>query len=608
MAGACCGWTAWLAVLGLLAGTERTPAPQHDDPHEATAYVWADSLWADGGYYGAVAALEKFLLDYPASRRAPEATYKLASAYLLLGKTEAADRAFANLVRRHLASPWAQLALRVHIDDNQIVKLADEYRATGRAENAPAATRSAVKLYQAFLARAGTEKAGDGLGKTGKSHSKEEVIYKVGDCLRQMGETAAYRTALDQLLEHDKEGNWGKLAAFRVGDAEKFRTGMEELLHLGGTRDEECRLFLDLAEEHRAGLDGEAQVRCRYYQAHCLDVLKKEPEALAVYRGIVKDHPDSKWAAESAFWLAEHAFRRKEYDRARQEYLAVAEKYPQSPRAAQARQWADWLDKREALWQEAGAVLGELARRAGSGRPSLALEVRLESDDPGQVVQGRLAYQDARQFYLGLAWGEKNVLLASTRDGAWYRGFDQRQVVKARQRLELPLPNLEVKANDDATLSFLFGWSMSSSRPTEPGPLVQMPLSALPIAIAKLQSSVHLSKKVEADGTGGARVVYLVQQPRWDTDRPDTWEITVDEGRMVRQVRWTSFEPDGEKMVWTVSGIALGEPVPETAFEVKLPDSAVVHEVEQLSPLEVIGDLFRLVGALADDVVGAHQR
>jgi TolA-binding protein len=87
-------------ALPLLLGAQEPPAPKAVSL-EAGAFELADRVWRSGTYDVAAEYLDKFLAEHPGSDRAPEARYRLAAGYLLLGKADAARAAFEKLVQDH---------------------------------------------------------------------------------------------------------------------------------------------------------------------------------------------------------------------------------------------------------------------------------------------------------------------------------------------------------------------------------------------------------------------------------------------------------------------------------------------------------------------------
>src|SRR5262249_54051255 len=155
-----------------------------------------------------------------------------------------------------------------------------------------------------------------------------------------------FHAFMEKVRELVKDGAWGTLAALRLGGPQLFKERMDELIKLDARGGEECRAFLDLAEEHLPKLSGDLKVKCLFYTALCHDLLNSD-RAIPLYEALVKEHPASAWAAEAAFARAERLYRNKEFAKAKAAYLDMAECYSKSPRAALAREWAGWVDELE---------------------------------------------------------------------------------------------------------------------------------------------------------------------------------------------------------------------------------------------------------------------
>ena len=97
----------------------------------------------------------------------------------------------------------------------------------------------------------------------------------------------------------------------------------------------------------------------------------------------------------------------------------------------------------------------------------------------------------------------------------------------------------------------------------------------------------------------GTTARYRLERARWETNEPDCWEVTLDDAHHLRELRHTCTNRKGEKTVFDVTGIRLGEPIPESEFEV--PTANVqVREVDNLNPVEVFGHLMQLGGSLLE--------
>src|SRR5262249_15283812 len=143
---------------------------------------------------------------------------------------------------------------------------------------------------------------------------RNELLYKVGDCLERAGEEETARAAFEKLAKLDSDNPWGKLAKFQLGGAMAFVSGMEELVELSGAGGENGGLSLALAEANFPTLPEAARLKCLYLKARCHAGREGEgAKAAALWRAICKDHPASRWAADSAFWLAEHELEQRHF-------------------------------------------------------------------------------------------------------------------------------------------------------------------------------------------------------------------------------------------------------------------------------------------------------
>jgi tol-pal system protein YbgF len=75
----------------------------------------------------------------------------------------------------------------------------------------------------------------------------------------------------------------------------------------------------------------------RLYQSAYEHLLKREyDEAIDGFSSFLKRFPDTSLSDNAAYWIGESHYRRKEYKKAGAAFDAMAEKYPQSPKAAAA--------------------------------------------------------------------------------------------------------------------------------------------------------------------------------------------------------------------------------------------------------------------------------
>jgi TolA-binding protein len=284
---------------------ESLSAPPPTEASDRETYELATGLLNSRAYGLAAEQLGKLLDKAPQSTLAAEAAYKRAVALLLGGRPEEAKKAFVALAERYYGSPWADLVLQTHCEEAALFALAEKKRAEGQQSGSEADLAAAVKIYTIYSSRFPTGEK-----------SPAELCYKVGLCARRLGRDDDTHTILTRGQQLDREGAWGKLCALRLQGAAAFPGRMDELIGLADTAGENAALFLDLAQECDAALTGKDRVKCLYYQARC-HAGKNNDRAVALWRRICKEHPQSRSAADATFYLAEYAFLHKRFDEAR---------------------------------------------------------------------------------------------------------------------------------------------------------------------------------------------------------------------------------------------------------------------------------------------------
>jgi tetratricopeptide (TPR) repeat protein len=434
------------------------------------------------------------------------------------------------------------------------------------------------------------------------ARGKEEMAYRRGDCCRLAGDDGGFRDAMHKVIELDKNGDWGKLAAVRLAGPAGLASCMDELVRLSAGEREPAAVFLDLADGVLPALKSDALVKCLYYKARCLAADRKE-QARELYRRVLKEFPTSPWAAESAFWLAEAHFDDKEYDKARAGYLELAAKYPHSPRAAQARRWADWLGEREAMAPELDRAVRGLCRRLTEARGGFAFDLRADDSEQGTRLRARLAYDaGANQAYLSLRCGDFSVLVANNKDAFWYRPPGREEMVKAPP-LELPRAGL-VANGDPVNNRINCGFGVGAQAPGDPGSPFQLSPGLAPALVSSLQTLGHLHVEKRPAGEGKARTVVRLQtvNSSWDATEPFDVELVLDaDGRPV-EIRGSWSKGGGRTLTATVSDLVLGGALPPAAFAVTVPEGVTVRPVESFNPMELWADAFRLMGVLGQQV------
>jgi outer membrane protein assembly factor BamD (BamD/ComL family) len=578
MARALLAWTVIATLTAAAVGRNDTAGPDR-------CYEAAEKASQAGAYAEAVTAWQAFVHDFPTSPRAAEALYQLAVACTLAGRQPDAQEAYDRLVKDYFTSPWAQFVLAVHLDADKMGALADRLRGHGCHTHQAAKVEHALNVYQLYRSR-----FLDGPATASAKKTKNEVAYAIADCHRLLGHDAEARGILAQLRDQDKDGKWGKLAALRLGDEHTFQDRLEELIDIDDP--DSAQLFLELADKYLGRVKGEQRVKCLFYRAHCLDATERGAEALALYHRIEADYPASPYAAEAAFVLAEELFDKGDVKAAKAAYLHVAQAYPHSARAALARQWAAWADEMASSWPGVEEVLAHLILTASGPFPPLTLTVDCQWGDGKKTLHARLAYRDDRHLLLQLAYGPSGFLIANNAQGAWFQAVDQTSILHAKEPVGLPIPGFVVtldQVKKSLGVNFACGDQLHGAPPS-----IQMPTSLASYTAEKLRSAVHLHRLSGPK----AQVVYRMQTASWRVAEPATFDLVVDGAGMVRELRCTRVNRQGERTACTLSGISVGEQLPDGVFEFKPPAGTPVREVEQVNPMDVLGQLMRLGGSL----------
>jgi TolA-binding protein len=569
---------------------ESLTAPPSPEAGERETYDLATGLLNSGAYGLAAEQFDKLLAKAPQSTLAPEAAYKRGVALLLAGRAEEAKKAFLSLAERYYGSPWAELVLQTHCEDAALFALAEKKRAQGQESGSEADLAAVVKLYTLYSSRFPRGEK-----------SPAELCYKVGLCTRRLGRDDDTRTVLTRGQQLDREGAWGKMCALRLRGAAAFPGRMDELIDLADTGGENAALFLDLAQECDATLTGEDRVKCLYYQARC-HAGKSNDSAVALWRRIRKEHPQSRWAADATFYLAEYAFLHKRFDEARAAYRAFAAQYPDSPRAAVARRWAGWLGRADATCQELEQVAGAVIRRLNEGKGGLAFTV---TDDRKQF-EGRVAVQGDDRFYLKIRYGAAGMLLARNKDGDWYHSLQEPFLTRAPAgKGNFTVPRFSAGMDPlSNTFNFSFGGPPRDEGKEQPrcaiDPRVVAPL------VAALRSWAHVGRQVRKGPDGRRQVVYLLQVADWSAE-PCTLEVVTDAAQMPRELRMLGRDRQKDHSL-AITEIAIGEPLPEAAFTVAVPPNARVREAADLAGLEILASMFRMVGGVVDEIAAAWKK
>lgn len=556
-----------------------TPAPARN---ERALFERARSYLDDAAYETATQLLQDFLRDYPRSRLAPEASYRLAATRLLLDHPQQARKLFESLVTQYPDSPWARLVLLTHFDEGQLLAQITERRQ--QAVQSKKQAKAAVDLLDVYQRRFPTGKL-----------NRAEVVYKLGVCHRLADNEDAFAAAMRAVQEAAPDSVWGRLAAFQLGDRTHFQDGLEKLYRLSANK-EELYALLDLAGRFEPAMDAEHQVRCRYWRVVCLGDLGRDKEARVLCRKVLSEQADSGAAADCQFWLAEHYYRHKEISRAEAEYKSLMKRYPHSARVEQARRWLAWLEGHDDAWSELEGVVARYATTAPDSPSGLGFRAVMRSSELGGSLRCRVAFQGTDRFLLELAAGNSGIVLANNEEGGWYRALGERVAFKARQRIELPRPHCEVGENSaDGTMSLNFSW-LAPTR--DAGPCLVLPLRIAPSLVSSLQEQFHLcrtSRTVE----GKTTTTFQMESASWAADDLIRVELEVSAEQEIKRVRYER-QSGTEKTECILSDVVLNGPLPADAFQVALPKGTEVRCVERVNLLDSLGHLLKTAAHVMD--------
>jgi TolA-binding protein len=585
---------AGVCLLGLLLLTwvGRAAAAPPGPEQEAALFAAGNAALDGGALPEAAAKFEALLKDFPRSKHAPEACHKLACAYLLQGRGEDAKNTFVRLARDHFNSAWGQLSVVAYLGHKQVGDLADEWREKARRPGAAEDAAAAARLYQAYAARFLT-----GPQPAPGAKARPEVLFKLADCLRRLGRDSESRAGLTQVRDTDKAGNWGKLAALYLADGAAFKAGLKDFPALNAIGNEGWSAFLEVSERHLPELKGDERACCLCCRACCLAGLSRAAEAADLRRAVIKEFPGSAHAADCAFWLAEEHFHAGRRDEAKAAFLALAEKYPTSPRAVAARRWAGWADESDAAWKEAEGALAALIRRAARPGTGLAFTFR-SAPAGGPGLRARLAVQDGHHALLDVSCGDSALLLVNGPEGTWYRGPGQAAVLRLRQPMETPVPRVAVTV-DPAAQSFSLGGNLVPEGQAPGAPLLSLPPELAGVLVARLRTTAHLHREVRKGDDGKARVAFQLESARPGCPEPSALTVTLAADGQLHEVELVYPAADGKPARRALTDIVLGEKLPEDLFHFAAPPGTAVKDGEALNLFEIMAALMKFAQALS---------
>ena len=530
----------------------------------------AEKHFQDENFILSEFTLDEFLKKYPQSPHVPRAKFQIAAALVLREQREEADAAFRDLVTNHPQSPWTRLVQQSIFDEGQIWKLAEDSRKTALARQDAASGQFAADTYRLYQQRFIPGK------------KKAELLYKIGECSRIAGKMEDSKKALQAVVDEDKTSRLGKLAALHLGELDQFTKSMEELFQEAEAEDECYHAFLFLAEKYLPRLSRDDQGQCLYFKARLLDLVKeRRGAATELFAKIVKDHPKTTWATEAAFWLAELAYRDGKFVDAKTAYLELAKNYPDHPRAAQAKRFAQWIDG-----QEQSRPLLEKITEYGLKQlldPDLAFAGTWHNgvDDPAQMIKVTLAYRRPDQVRAQLIFQGSEIFLAVNEEGTWYR------LAERNQRA----PLVHSPSKDYSPLDFLklggvqvVGFNSGGQNAAD---FWQGTLSGI-------QPNNHVQVLAHRKD----RKLLKMQSLNRRAEEVLEHELIVEEnGRLVEMRQFTTQE--GKRVLtWVLEDIRLGTDVPKDFFRLQPEKGDEVREVDRIDFYDASAQALRVLAGI----------
>lgn len=557
-----------LLLLGLPGSTIADPPA----PEAEAAWNGVQGAFDKREWVLAVVEGEDFVRRYPKSGRAAQAAYQSGCAYLLMQKTNEANEAFKRLASNHFDSPWALLALQLHMDAATLLGLADDLRSQGKTKRAPALTERAAGLYVLF----GQRFAND-------NRTKGEVVYKWADCARRLGKEAEAATAIQNLTRAD-QGDWSKLAAFRLGARDKFQAQMSDLLDLA-TNGEERALFLELADRFQQELPKDARLQCQYLRGHCVE----GAERLTLFRGLCQDQFDSPWAGEAAFFLAEHAFEKGKYAEAQEVYRALAARHANGPRAKRLTAWATWIDQHAEDQKELQRLVVECLNKFDGKKGGVGVTLNIEADTLPFPIDARIAYCD-RQVLLRASLGDVGFACGLQRPNVtWYRFLNQATM----QRVEKSaLPILTFKVNEFPKGSVNFQWALAMNQDPAAVCDIEIDPAVGAIVAAKLTQGKHFHRQPKPDGS----VDFIFEWPHRNPNVEQTLTVQFSKQGSLHQMNYQSSNGAGKKFLVVAKDLVFGEPIPREQFAMPNQPGIEVRHLQQVNPWEIFAQMMNLFG------------
>jgi len=576
-----------IAATMLLVASAALPGDPTAPADEEQAFNEVQSTFAKNDWVMTVVATTDFAQRFSQSPRAAQAMYQCGCAYLMLQRRDDAVAAFTKLLQHSFDSSWSQMALQLHLDGPALIQLGDTLRGQARDKRSSALAQQAGRAYVIFAQRFPND-----------TRVKGEVVYKLADCAALAGQHKDFDTAMQQLAKAD-QGDWSKLAAFRLGNAAKFQKEMTALLDLSPGGGEEQVAFRALADRFQSDLPQDAQLACDYYRGHCAETRQR----LEIFKNICRDHLATPWAAEAAFFLADHAYEQGKYREAQAVYHALAARFPTEPRAAQAKRFAAWLDRHDDDVQALGRVLTDLLFKTNFRQGGFAAKLRAESDGLPAPILLEFAYQD-RRIKLQAAMGDIGFSAGvfNRPDGpsvGWYyfHGDPTIQRIDNVEKLVAPTFHLQTYVNA-VTEEITWNFNVNANNPNGQSSIDLDP--ALGPALAKsLVKKCHLHKEGDPE-----HIAFHIESSSRNPTAGTRVAFHFGQANRLQKIVATSKNSSGKQIKVTVDDIRFGATIPDAAFAMPRLAGVEVRRLTEVNSMEVMSRLMGMIGPLSQKLAG----
>ena len=306
----------------------------------------------------------------------------------------------------------------------------------------------ALKEYEAYL------------GEFSEGDKIDAVHFRLGECYRHTGETAAAEKHFRAVFTKFPESEFRFRAGFRradlflqSGQLDAARDLFKVVLDAKPPTDitSACLYYLgDL--EARSGRDQEALAALARVKAEfgttefapyavlkMADIYGKAdstlPKALLLYEEAAQEAKTERVAAEAYFQVGQLRFRRKEFKESAEAYRRLLDTYPNDRRAAEARLQAAWAFHNSGLYAEGLKQAAAAVSRDSVPVPLLSEWMYVKGNCERQLMQ----YDAAAKTYSELLKHDPKGKYAEAAAYEWaltyYRKGDFKQAVEAAKRL-----------------------------------------------------------------------------------------------------------------------------------------------------------------------------